>query len=284
MIIIRKKGSLLRYRSINQIFFALCLFAIGTLLLLVNIGVISLEIKELFVVSYPFVLFAFSIGKLIYAITIRKGWFGYLILTFFSSLLIVDRFNIINFQFWDFWKLWPILLIFIGVNLLLNKGRVKVHISSDVPLEKYQSKDKVIEQDEVGNQGTKVKIAQKFRGFSIGDVNFKSSNWAVEPMELYNTIGDYFIDFSKAFIPEKETPIRLQGVIGDVNILIPDDIPVEIHTKVKVGDIRLFELDSEGELSANREIYYKSPDYDDATRKLRMEISLKIGSIRIDRV
>lgn len=122
---------------------------------------------------------------------------------------------------------------------------------------------------------------RKVKGLSIGDVSFNESNWALEPMELYNSIGDYYIDFCKAYIPEKETPITVRGWIGDVKMIVPEDIPVCVHAKINVGDIRIFEQKSD---SINRYVEYRSLGYDEATRKLNITVELKIGSIRIDKV
>lgn len=122
---------------------------------------------------------------------------------------------------------------------------------------------------------------KKVRGLTIGDISFKENNWALEPMELYNTIGDYFIDFNKAYIPEKETSVTLKGWIGDVKMIIPEGVPVSIQANIKVGDVRIFEHKSE---AINRYLEYKTPGYDEATRKLKIMIELKIGSIRIDKV
>lgn len=113
----------MRYRSVNQIIFAITLSAIGVLLLLMNIGVISLEIKEVFVVIYPFILLAAGCYYLLSYIlkNSRSGMFPGLFLIVFSMLLILDRLGVIEFRFMEIWKLWPLFLIFIGINILLKK-------------------------------------------------------------------------------------------------------------------------------------------------------------------
>jgi lia operon protein LiaF len=94
-------------------------------------------------------------------------------------------------------------------------------------------------------------------------------------------IGDYFIDFSKAFIPEKETQVIVRGWIGDVKMIIPENVPVMIQSTINVGDIRIFDQKT-GDI--NRSLHYKSPGYDEASRKLKIAVQVKIGSIRIDKV
>jgi len=52
--------------------FSFCLLVVGIVLLLVNLGVISLEIKQLFVVLYPFLLFVYGIVLLISSVKKNK--------------------------------------------------------------------------------------------------------------------------------------------------------------------------------------------------------------------
>lgn len=261
----RKKGELLRTRSMNQIAAAVILSGLGVILLLVNLGVISLEIKELFVVTYPFLLIVYGLVVLLQR---QFGWGAFIVL--FSSLLIMDRFGLIAFEFLDVWKLWPLLLIYFGLAMLFRNKKIKVIYQTDFPSAKQI--------DKIPAPETTLK---KIRGVSIGKVTFKKQNWAVEPMDLYNMVGEYFIDFSKGFIPDRETPIRVRGWVGEVKMLIPEDVPVKIDAVIGVGEVKLFDYAQE---QIKHVVAYKSDDYDDAVRKLNITIELKIGSVRIDRV
>jgi lia operon protein LiaF len=281
-------------QSLNQIIFAAILLFVGIFLLLMNVGVISLEIKAFIVEWYPFVVLLFSILLLIKAFRKQKkaSLFWGLFFFAFSIMLILDRNGLITFHFNDFWKLWPVLIIYFGMVLILRKGKIKIIFRSELPAnvsgdygddDDGDDDDNDYDQDDHikwkrGNHSNKEK---KIRGFSIGDVEMKSSNWSLEPMNLYNTIGDYFIDFSKAYIPEKETPILVEGWIGDVKMIVPDDVAVKVEAKVKIGDIRIFDQSS---TDINRRLMYQTPGYEDYLRKLSINIELKIGSIRIDQV
>ncbi|WP_389359275.1 cell wall-active antibiotics response protein LiaF [Cytobacillus spartinae] len=274
----------MRYKSINQVLLALLLLTVGIVLLLVNIGVISLEIKELFVGFYPYVLVTLGMIALINSLRSRQGIFGAIFLLLFSSLLILDRLEFIDFRFIDIWKLWPYLIIYIGFSVLFKKHSFKVHFENDLPADVFTEKEnkEFININKHPKHSKHLKHSKhRRRGFSIGDVSMKKANWSLEPLELYNTVGDYFIDFSKAYIPEKETPVVLNGWIGDVKMIVPEDIPVKIQARIKVGDIRIFDNQSE---AINRTLFYKSKEYDEAVRKLNITIELKIGSIRIDKV
>lgn len=257
---------MLRTRSVNQIAMAIGLAGVGIILLFVNLGVISLEIKELFVVSYPFMLLVYGLVALLQK---QFGWGLFIVV--FSSLLVMDRLDVIDFKFLDVWKLWPLFLIYFGVSMLIGKRKFKLIYQTELPSAK-QLED---------FQGTEGNSTKKIRGASIGKVTFKEQNWAVEPMDLYNMVGEYFIDFSKGFIPDKETPIRVRGWVGEVKMLIPEGIPVKVNAVIGVGEVKLFDYAQE---QIKHVIAYKSDDYDDAIRKLNITIELKIGSVRIDRV
>lgn len=266
-------------QSLNQIIFAAILLFVGIFLLLLNVGVISLEIKALIVEMYPFVMFLFSIYLLLKAFNRFKksSLFWGIFFLAFSLMLCLDRFQMVSFDFGDFWKLWPVIIIYFGLVLLIRSDKVKVFFHSDGPF--VSNKDEISERP--SNKKHSLVSGKKIRSFSIGDVEFKKSNWSLEPMNLYNTIGDYFIDFSKAYIPEKETPIIVQGWIGDVKMIVPDDVAVHVQAKVKIGDIRIFDIRSN---DINRNLVYETPGYQDAIKKLNINIELKIGSIRIDQV
>ncbi|MEQ6389088.1 cell wall-active antibiotics response protein LiaF [Bacillaceae bacterium S4-13-58] len=248
-----------------KIIVAFLFIIVGIGLILSNIGVISLEINEAFHYIYQIFFVIYGIKLMIDFFRGSRGsWIFGSFLLVFGGLLLLGTFEIIPFVFSDIWQLWPLLLVYIGVGMFTGgrshkRKKVKFEFSSD--------------------DNSKRKEIHKVGG--IGDVNFTSPNWNLEPLDLWNAIGDYKIDFSKAFIPEGKTPIHIGGWIGDVHILIPEHIPVSIDAVVKTGDIKLFGQRADG---FNRQLHFASEDYENATRKLSITIELKIGDIRIDQV
>jgi lia operon protein LiaF len=266
-------------QSVNQFIFAAILLFVGIFLLLMNIGVISLEIKEVIVEFYPFLFLLFSFLLIVKALKGKKkgSLFWWFFLFSFALMLCLDRLKIITFHAGDFWRLWPVLFIYYGLVLLIKKDKVKIYFKPDVPPETLLINNQGDEEEE--EIGIPTFPGKRMKSFSIGDVEYKKSNWSLEPMDLHNSIGDYFIDFSKAFIPEKETPIHIHGWIGDVKLIVPDDVPVKVEAKVKIGDIRIFEIRSS---DTNRQLVYETPGYHEAIKKLKITVELKVGSVRID--
>ncbi len=271
----------MRYKGRKQWFFSFMLMAVGLLLLLLNIGVISLEITQIFVNIIPILLLLLGLKWTIDSFL--KGSFGKLLFGLFSmvlgGLIILDGYDVVDFDYGSWWKLWPLFIIAIAINRVGRNKPLKISISNESPNKE--------ETTQIGfeNQPMGEKILQKKnkmnKGFIVGDIRFSEPNWPLESMNLYNAIGDYYFDFSKAFIPEGETPIDIKGWIGDVKMIIPENVPVEITLKVQVGDIKLFDQKS---ADIRSELYYRSPEYELASKKIKLNVNVKIGSIRISRV
>jgi len=258
----------MRNISVSKIVVAFAFITVGVFLILANLDVISLEMNQAFIYIYPVVLIIIGLKLVIdWLRSDGDGWAvgGFLIV--FGGLLMLDRFDVIEFSFGDIWSLWPIILVFIGISMFSPKRKSKhVEITTG--------------SDDEGDDRPK-KHAKKKRNLAVGDHTFNEHNWKVEPMDLWNAVGDYHIDFTKAFIPEKNTPISISGLIGDVKILMPENVAFRIDARIKTGDIKVIDEKSEG---INRKISYQTPDYDEATRKITLDIDYKIGDIRVDKV
>lgn len=158
----------------------------------------------------------------------RKLLFGLFSLVF-GLLILLDRYEVMVFDYENWWKLWPIFIIAIAINRVILKKPIKVSISNEYPYDK---------ESDFESGGRTYAAAEKNkmnRGFIVGDIRFSEPNWPLENMKLYNAIGDYYFDFSKAYIPEGESTIDIKGWIGDVKMIIPENVPVEIDLRVQVG-------------------------------------------------
>lgn len=244
--------------SFTKFIFALLLIVGGTVILLANLDVISLEMWKIFSYSYPFILLVIGLKFILDSLIGRDDRWGLGVFTsVFAGLLIMDRFEWMTFTAWDIWLLWPLLLIIIGIRMFGSKG-----------------KEEKIEV-QFGQGDTHKKKS------TIGDLSYTKNDWTVEPMNLWNAIGDYKLDFTKAFIPEKDTPIRISGIIGDVKIIMPENVDFRIEARVKMGDIRVLHEKTDG---INRTMSYETPDYQTASQKVTLSVDLKVGDIRLDRV
>ncbi|WP_226038035.1 cell wall-active antibiotics response protein LiaF [Aquibacillus saliphilus] len=246
---------------------AIIIILLGIALVLTNIGVVSLEFTEAWIYIYPFFFILLGVKWLWDGLRGRWGLGAGSFIVIFGGLLLLDRFAIVDFTFWDIYKLWPLLFVYLGFSFFGTSNK----------REKKKKFQFIFDSDDHHNSE---KMYGK-KSFAVGDHKFNTPNWKVEPMELWNAVGDYHIDFTKAFIPDKEIPITIQGWAGDIRILMPENVEFSLEAHVKAGDINVFGQTADG---INRQVTYVTPDYNESTRKLIIYLKLQAGSIRVDKV
>lgn len=251
--------------NIIRNFIAITLIGIGTMLVLDNIGVIDSDIQELWHYVYP--VFFVVLGLTIMRSYFKRGGEGWIFGSFliiFGTLLLLGRLDVIEYHFADIIKLWPLLIIYVGFSIFGKSNKRKkthVHIFND---DEDTSDHKV-----------------NGKRFAVGNFEYKQPNWKVKPMSLWSAAGDYYFDFSKAFIPEEEIPIKIDSWAGDVKMILPQYLEFKVDASVKAGEI---DVDGQKVEGVNRDFIYESNGYTDAVQKLNIHIVLKAGSIRVDRV
>ena len=141
---------------------------------------------------------------------------------------------------------WPILVIVLGLELMLKSKRGS---GSSSPI--------------------------------IGDFSRSGEAWYVEDLYLNHFIGDVKLDLTKAVVPNKEIFFDINGSIGDITIYIPHDLPLNVKSNIGIGEIRVLDHGAEG---IARSLELRTPDYDEAERKLNLRVFLKIGEITVRRI
>ncbi|MFJ6411391.1 cell wall-active antibiotics response protein LiaF [Terribacillus saccharophilus] len=250
--------------------FAIGIIVIGLVLILSNIGAIDWNYSQSWHYLYPVFILLLGLKILIDFLRGEGGfWFG-IFCILFGGLLILDRFEVLAFEFKDVFKLWPLLIIYFGFSLLRfgkkgNKRKSNVNMEWEAGTKKKKDKKKY----------------KKNHNYAIGEHRFESEGWIVEPTQVKNAVGEYYVDFTKALIPNDEIPFHLKGWAGEVRIILPDNVEFRLEALVKAGEINVFGELSEG---INQSSYYETPGYADATRKLDIYIDYKAGRIRVDRI
>ncbi|QHS21619.1 cell wall-active antibiotics response protein [Virgibacillus sp. MSP4-1] len=252
-------------QSLVKVLLSFLLIAAGIFLILENIGIISVEISNIIAKNWPILLIVMGLKWFVDSFRDNKGgsWAFGSFLAIYASLVVLGNYGVLAFGFGDIWALWPLLLIYIGLHFLFftkrkdKKGNgVKFTIDSDR-----------------GN----TKNSHSF----VGSHNFNEENWTVEPLEMWSGVGDYYFDFTKAYIPNRDTPITIKGWVGDVRMLMPEDVALRIDATASVGDIKVLEKEANG---VSKNLVYQSPDYEEAVQRLTIHLHLQVGDIRIDRV
>lgn len=253
---------------------ALLLILFGGALILANLGIVDIDVNKTWNIIYPIIFILFGSKWMIDRMRYRGGsWVFGSFFFIFGTLLLIDRFDVIIFHFNDVFKLWPLLIIYFGLFFIGDsRPRKKVHEHKNINKKAFKDSMK-----------RKKKNHDDYRYFSslAGDYEYNQLNWKVEPMYLKSLAGDFYMDFSKAFIPEKEIPVAIKSLAGDVHILIPENIEFRVEAHVKAGEIDVVGQKSEG---IQRSLMHETQGYESAIRKLDLYLDLMAGSVRVVKV
>ncbi|MDF2924107.1 MAG: hypothetical protein K0R57_3021 [Paenibacillaceae bacterium] len=102
--------------------------------------------------------------------------------------------------------------------------------------------------------------------------------WVLRSMSLWCVVGELNLDFSLAIPEEKETTLVLQGIIGDVDLYVPEDIGISIESSVLFGQLRVA---TERESGTMNKILWQSPNYGTADNRMKLIVSYIVGDIDI---
>lgn len=105
--------------------------------------------------------------------------------------------------------------------------------------------------------------------------------WELDDRVYRQAVGDLRLDLSRARLREGETRLVVEGGVGEILVLVPAEMPVHLAARVQVGEIRLFDLEASG---FERFLEYESEGYAAAPRRLRIDLSMRLGDIAVERV
>jgi lia operon protein LiaF len=113
--------------------------------------------------------------------------------------------------------------------------------------------------------------------YLFGDVK-RGGEWTPADEELWMLFGDTRLDFTQAQLPAGETHIRINGLIGDVDVTVPAGVGVQVSASGLIVDLRTPTDKFDRFLSLANST---SPDYAAAERKLRLSTTFLIGDIDV---
>ncbi len=268
-----------------RVVLALLVLAAGMAMLAVNLGFLDGDLGTIWRLLYPSVFIAYGLkltAESLATMAVGHGfdlrWLWGLTLAVLGALLILGTLAYIDFTLGMVTRLWPILLVYIGLSLLFDRGatlrRSHIRVSTDGGPGARDPGDET--------HGARAESGRHYgRRSFVEDANFSRANWSVEPTDLDAVVADYRFDFTRAFIPEGETPFILTGWVGDVTIVVPRDIEFSICARGLVGDMRVAEQTRDG---FNLSLSYKTSGFEEATTRLVFEVDYRVLDLRLDRV
>jgi lia operon protein LiaF len=112
----------------------------------------------------------------------------------------------------------------------------------------------------------------------VDSIRWGKDPWVLRNSSIWNVIGEVQIDLTYALFEHKETTLILQGVIGDVDIIVPEDVGVSVTASVLFGQLV---VGPEKEVGLMNKIVWQSQDYAECDQQVKLIISYIVGDIDI---
>ncbi len=284
------------------------ILSIGLLYLLNNLGVINTGIGETVSTYWPVIIVLFGV-KLLFRGFIhfiqyakRDKWrFGSLLwgsaVTALGIILLGNRAEWFAVTFADVWSwTWPLLIIFIGLQILLNRDRgVVVTIEDHEDRRSLKQSIDDIDFESIAKakrraQETKKRVRQSFDQSSytkksssktkqlIGDVELGKRPWQLDDNEIRLTVGSVEVDLTTAVLKEGENYLDIYTWVGSVEITAPKDLAIQATVDVNIGEATLFDDSYAG---TSRSATYTSSNFEEAEKKLILNVHTNMGSVEV---
>ncbi len=112
----------------------------------------------------------------------------------------------------------------------------------------------------------------------IESIKWDREPWVLKSMSRWSVIGEVRMDLSMALQDELETIVMLQGIIGDIDIIVPEDYGILLEANVLVGRIGIGEEKDSGML--NKRIW-RSANYETSEHKLKLIVTYAVADIEV---
>lgn len=102
--------------------------------------------------------------------------------------------------------------------------------------------------------------------------------WSLRNTSMWHVVGELDIDLSLAMVEGGHNVLMFQGIVADVDLVIPEDYGVEIEAFVLFGQI---DFGQDKETGMLNRLYWKSPNYELRDQKVKIIISYLVGDVDI---
>ncbi len=235
-------------------FWGATLIIMGIIMLLNNLGVLDITIRNIIRTYWPILFVVWGLDTLVEANNQKefgkKSLYDYLfgIILLGIGILFLGR----NIGFYEadlgyFLRLiWPLLLIFIGWIILS------------------------------GTSGLGKSYFALMSGLSL-----KNEGWKLTNRDFVALMGGIEIDLTAADIPEGETVLGLTAIMGGIDVKVPRDLEVKCSGTAILGGVNFFKNESGG-IILSRHIVHKGAE--DGSRNVTISCKAVLGGIEVKEV
>jgi lia operon protein LiaF len=176
-----------------------------------------------------------------------------------------------------------VIALYYGLKLVRSPSKIQTKKEVEKETEKNLAETStVIESNETKfNQGTeeeRVVFTPTMRRSFIGDIHYTGESFELNDLTIWNGIGDVRLDLSKAIIPEGETVIIVQCIIGQIDFFVPEDLFINIQASTIIGEVSLFHEKHDG---INQQLSIATKNYKQAPRRVKLILSTVIGEVKV---
>jgi lia operon protein LiaF len=180
-----------------------------------------------------------------------------------------------------------LLFIYFGYRLIKGKNKEIEIATPSKPAKNSEKSEPVTEREGLSKRANEYEEpfmsryslhSPQHKHSLIGNLFLTGSRWELQDMNVWHGIGDVKIDLSRAYIPDGETVIIINGWIGDVDIYVPYDLDISLTASINFGDIDVFGNKQGG---INRSMTLATSGYPDSSKRVRLVVSLLIGDIDV---
>ncbi len=182
-----------------------------------------------------------------------------LIIIFVGLIFVLNNFGV--FEFGDFiWKLWPILLIWLGYRMLRRRG---TRTTSDGNFQVF------------GDTVTETTSPYIRHSSAFGDIRIKINATEFAGGNASTVFGKVSIDLGSIESVTGYGQLDLHSVFGDITIRLPRNVAVELSSCSSFGSI----VGPDGNKLGERQ--YSTPGFEDTDHRLKIRVSQVFGDIEL---
>lgn len=119
------------------------------------------------------------------------------------------------------------------------------------------------------------------KNIMVGNIRMMDHIYELEDINVQYGVGDVEIDLTTAMIPEGETVIVIRGVIGNIRLYVPYDIELSLNHSVIMGRVS---LPGHEETGFNRNVTFRTEQYKETPRRIKIISSLVVGDTEVRKV
>ncbi|AIF67794.1 hypothetical protein GZ22_14890 [Terribacillus saccharophilus] len=165
--------------------------------------------------------------------------------------------------------------------LVLTAGIIyyftKIHDSTTDKPQTYQpSFDQDASEEQVFEQKS------LFQNSWFGAQSAGSNVYEWQDTNIQSFIGDTIIDLNYTVLPKEEAVLMVRKMLGNVRIIVPYDIEVDVHHSVVYGSVTIF--DHREQNCWNKVIHMRTKDYQQSSQRIKIVTSVVAGKLEVVRV